>query len=80
MYEYDWTIKPSGKVFQDLFYNKWWTKEAGKTDANGEFSVALGECGVISGGAIKPEYQGRITVEYTASIDGGMKKCHIKKY
>ncbi|MBE7052939.1 MAG: hypothetical protein E7391_01535 [Ruminococcaceae bacterium] len=39
MYEYDWTIKPSGKVFQDLFYNKWWTKEAGKTDANGEFNV-----------------------------------------
>ena len=39
MYNNDWTLKPAGKVFQDLFYNKWWTKEAGKTDANGEFNV-----------------------------------------
>ncbi len=37
MYEYDWTLKPSGKVFQDLFYNKWWTRETGKTNENGEF-------------------------------------------
>ena len=36
----DWTLKPSGKMFIDLVYNKWWTNEEGYTDLNGQFSFS----------------------------------------
>ena len=36
---YDMSLKPSGVVFQDLVYNKWWTREKGKTDADGKYSL-----------------------------------------
>ena len=39
MYNSDYSLKPSGKEFQDLVYNKWWTREAGTTNANGEFAT-----------------------------------------
>ncbi len=39
MYKNDWTIKPGGLVYQDLVYNKWWTREEGTTDNNGKYSV-----------------------------------------
>ncbi|MBE7053619.1 MAG: hypothetical protein E7391_05015 [Ruminococcaceae bacterium] len=35
----DWTLKLSGEQFLDLVYNKWWTQEEGKTDANGAFTT-----------------------------------------
>ena len=35
----DWTLKLSGEQFLDLVYNKWWTQEEGKTDANGQFTT-----------------------------------------
>ena len=35
----DFSLKPSGTVYQDLVYNKWWTKENGTTNENGEFST-----------------------------------------
>ena len=28
-----------GKVWQDLFYNKWWTRESLTTDENGKISL-----------------------------------------
>lgn len=31
------SIKPSGKMFIDLVYNKWWTRESGTTDADGTY-------------------------------------------
>ena len=33
------TIKPSGEQFIDLVYNKWWTREEGKTGEDGIYSV-----------------------------------------
>ncbi len=33
----DWTIKPNGKVFQDLILNEWTTRESGSTDSKGFF-------------------------------------------
>ena len=40
MYDTNWNIKPAGKVYQDLVYNKWWTKDAKTTtDANGKATV-----------------------------------------
>ena len=39
-YDKEFNLKPAGKVFQDLFYNKWWTKDAkAKTDSEGKASV-----------------------------------------
>jgi len=35
----DYNIKPVGEQFIDLVYNKWWTREEGKTDANGVYST-----------------------------------------
>jgi len=39
LYDADWNLKPGGKAYQDLLYNKWWTNEAGSTNANGEFGL-----------------------------------------
>ncbi len=35
----DYNPKPALEQWADLIYNKWWTREAGKTDANGQYSV-----------------------------------------
>ncbi|MBX9852955.1 MAG: endo-1,4-beta-xylanase [Cytophagaceae bacterium] len=45
MYRKNWTAKPNLKVWQDLIYNKWWTKEEKKPDATGAFKIRgfLGE-------------------------------------
>ncbi len=39
MYYNDWTLKPGGLAYQDLVYNKWWTREEGTTDANGKYAL-----------------------------------------
>ncbi len=39
LYQKDWTLKPGGKVYQDLVLNQWWTTEEGQTDADGVFST-----------------------------------------
>ena len=38
LFRSDWSLKPSGKVFEDLVLNKWWTRENGRTGENGAFS------------------------------------------
>ena len=40
IYDKDFNLKPAGKIYQDLVYNKWWTKDAkATTDANGKATV-----------------------------------------
>ncbi|MBE7047267.1 MAG: hypothetical protein E7396_07610 [Ruminococcaceae bacterium] len=40
IYDTNWNLKKGGKVYQDLVYNKWWTKDAkATTDAEGKASV-----------------------------------------
>ncbi|MBE7046272.1 MAG: hypothetical protein E7396_02535 [Ruminococcaceae bacterium] len=40
MYDKDWNIREAGKVYQDLVYNKWWTKNAkASTDAKGKATI-----------------------------------------
>ena len=40
MYNTDWTLNRAGQMYEDLVYNKWWTKDAkAKTDANGKATV-----------------------------------------
>ena len=31
----DWKLKPNGKAYMDLVFNKWWTRESGKSDNQG---------------------------------------------
>lgn len=31
----DWELKPNGKAYMDLVFNKWWTKEKGESDNKG---------------------------------------------
>jgi GH35 family endo-1,4-beta-xylanase len=38
-YDSEWNEKPGLSAWQDLIYNKWWTEEAGTTDANGTFAT-----------------------------------------
>ena len=36
-YDTEWNIKPAGLAFQDLVYNKWWTRDAvANTDKDGK--------------------------------------------
>ncbi len=35
----DYTLKPSGLAFEDMVYNKWWTRETGSTDAAGNYAT-----------------------------------------
>ena len=39
MYRTDWTPKASGKVWEDLVLNKWWTREKGRTNNAGKYKV-----------------------------------------
>jgi endo-1,4-beta-xylanase len=40
----DWTLKPNGRVYQELVFGKWWTDVTGKTASDGTFTVR-GFCG-----------------------------------
>ena len=40
IYDREWNLKPGGKVYQDLLYNKWWTRDAkATTDTEGKATV-----------------------------------------
>ncbi|HAI11486.1 MAG TPA: hypothetical protein DCM28_07255 [Phycisphaerales bacterium] len=39
IYNTDWTIKPSGKVYEDLVFNKWWTNQTGQTSQSGTYQL-----------------------------------------
>jgi endo-1,4-beta-xylanase len=39
MYRKDWSIKPNGQVWQDLWYKQWWTNADGKTNAQGVYKT-----------------------------------------
>jgi GH35 family endo-1,4-beta-xylanase len=35
----DWSLKPSGKVWMELVFGKWWTERSGRSDGQGRFEV-----------------------------------------
>lgn len=39
LYRKDWTSTPAATAYKNLIFDKWWTREEGKTDPNGEFST-----------------------------------------
>ncbi|MHC4400630.1 MAG: endo-1,4-beta-xylanase [Planctomycetota bacterium] len=45
----DWSIKPSGKMWKELVFTKWWTDEDRTTDASGlcEISAFLGDYEIV---------------------------------
>jgi len=45
LYDMEWNPRANGRAWKDLIYNEWWTREAGKTDQNGQvnFKGFLGD-------------------------------------
>jgi len=39
LFREDWSVKPNGQAYMDLVLGEWWTHEAGKTNAQGVFTV-----------------------------------------
>jgi GH35 family endo-1,4-beta-xylanase len=39
IYNTDWTMKPSGQVYENLVFNTWWTKASGNTSMSGEYQA-----------------------------------------
>ena len=64
IFDKEWNLKLSGEQYIDLVYNKWWTQEDGKTDANGTYATK--------------GYYGDYLI--TASYNGKTKTVDIKHY
>ncbi len=41
LYRKDWSIKPCGRAFLDLVYDRWWSKEELRTDESGEATARV---------------------------------------
>ncbi len=39
-YDKNWNLRGAGEVYQDLVYNKWWTREEGKTNSRGRYNLS----------------------------------------
>lgn len=39
LFRNDWSLKPSGKVWMDLVFGKWWTEASGRSNAQGIFET-----------------------------------------
>jgi endo-1,4-beta-xylanase len=39
IFRQDWSLKPSGEVFIDYVFNKWWTNDSGLTGREGRFAT-----------------------------------------
>jgi GH35 family endo-1,4-beta-xylanase len=39
LYKKDWTPTPAAEAYQNLIFDEWWTREEGKADSQGEFSI-----------------------------------------
>ena len=39
IFDKEWNLRPHGQAYRDLVYGKWWTRETGKTAADGAFKV-----------------------------------------
>ncbi len=55
MWREDWTPTPQAKAYQDLIFNKWWTKIEGEADRNGNYKTRAfyGDYQITSNGQIK---------------------------
>jgi GH35 family endo-1,4-beta-xylanase len=55
LYRRDWSLKPAGRVWRELVFERWWTKTGGKTDRRGSFTTRgfLGDYEIAVKGASK---------------------------
>lgn len=67
IYNTDWTMKDCGKAYEDLVFNKWWTKASGNTSQSGEYQVRgfLGDYEITASANGKTQ-----TVKATITRDG----------
>ena len=70
LYASDWTLKPSGQVWMDYVFDRWWTDTTATTGAQGEAAVRAFKGDY----AITVTYQGTattrtITLEEAATVD-----------
>lgn len=70
MYKKDWTPTPAANAYKNLVFNEWFTREKGKTDRKGEFSVQafFGKYRITVDGKTKEvdltRADGKITIEF----------------
>jgi len=69
LYRKDWSIKPNGKVWEDLVFKQWWTDVHGKTDADGTFKTR----GFLGEYEITVEHQGKTLTQSVRLQKGGSK-------
>jgi endo-1,4-beta-xylanase len=55
LYRKDWTVKPNGRVWEELVFKEWWTDERGQTGEDGLFAVG----GFLGDYEIEVEHAGR---------------------
>ena len=70
LYNRDWSPTPALKAYQDMIYKRWWTKESGKSDSKGEYSVPAfyGKYKITVGGVTKTVFlkssDGTVTIDF----------------
>jgi len=55
LYRKDWSIKPNGKVWEELVLRQWWTNESRVTDHRGRFATR----GFLGEYVVKVNYRGK---------------------
>lgn len=69
----DWTLKPAGKVYEDLVFNQFWTETKGQTGADGKFKTR----GFLGDYEITAEHSG-VSMTIKAVIKRGKNEVEIK--
>ena len=71
MYRADWTATPTADAYRDLIFNEWWTKESGKADRKGNYSISafFGKYKITAGNTTKivdfDKKSGKMVVDFT---------------
>lgn len=75
IYRKDWSLKPSGEVWIDLVFKKWWTRAEGTTNRRGEFEVR----GFLGDYEIAAERRGRSgRAGFTLTKEGGVVRVVVE--
>jgi endo-1,4-beta-xylanase len=69
LYRKDWSIKPNGRVWEDLVLKQWWTDVKGKSDKRGCFQTR----GFLGDYKIEVTYKGRSKAVPVKLEKGGTK-------
>jgi endo-1,4-beta-xylanase len=67
LYRADWSIKPNGKVWNDLLFKQWWTNVTGSSNSSGNYSVR----GFLGQYKITVSKNGKATSRFVTLRKGG---------